>query len=468
VRILSSVFISVLAVFFLLVAPKYIPEKADVVIIGAGAAGMRAAMESQLYTDKIVLLEKMSYPGGNSNRASGGFNAALSTQDQMAYQRDTMEAGHFQGNESLIRIMIEHSGEALKWLQDQGADLSDRGLLAGHGHRRTFRPSGGSPVGREITSVLLRAVTKQGIDLRTENKALSITQKKNSLMVLVQNPTGREYRIRARSVIIATGGFGGNLEMVVRYNPKMKGFNTTNSPGASGDFINLTRDLPVKLVHLEDIQTHPTVEPDFGILITEALRGNGGILVNSQGLRFTDELAFREVLTRKIQEENEDFIWLIFDQGVRESLLSSEYYFEKELVWAGDTILTLAEKIALPETNLETTLQVWNESVRQGVDNLFQRQDLSVPLESPPYYAIKVTPGIHYCMGGLAINEQAQVLDTQDGTIAGLYAAGEATGGIHGKDRLGGNSLIDAMVFGEIAGREAALYALDRDISEDL
>ena len=170
-------------------------------------------------------------------------------------------------------------------------------------------------------------------------------------------------------------------------------------------------------------------------------------------------MAFREVLSQNILKQREGYAWLIFNQAVRESLQSSEYYFKAQLVHTGSSIQALADDISLPAPALEASVGRWNASVENGEDPDFQRGDLTVPLSNPPFYAIKVTPGVHYCMGGLAINTKSQVLDSQGHPVAGLYAAGEATGGIHGKDRLGGNSLTDAMVFGRIAGKEAAVYA---------
>jgi flavocytochrome c len=458
-RSLSAAFLIILCIFFIIIAPGYLPEKTDVVIIGAGAAGMRAAIESRKQTENIILLEKMSYPGGNSNKATAGFNAVVENDDLEHYIQDTREAGGYIGNSRLIRILCEKSSEALSDLKAMGADLEDRGLLAGHSRSRTYRPSGGSPVGREISSILYETVRKKDIDIRVENKALSISRSKQKLEVLVKNQTGKEYRIQADSVIIATGGFGGSPEMVARFNPDLGAFHTTNSASATGDFLTLTQNLPVQMIDLGEIQTHPTVEPEFSILITEALRGNGGILLNSRGLRFTDEMDFREELSKSILEQKDSFAWLIFDQSVRESLKSSEYYISNQLTREGDTIIELAEQLLIPSAVLSSSLEKWNESVNNAEDNEFYREDLRVPLETPPYFAIRVTPGIHYCMGGLAIDEKSRVLDINGTPLKGLYAAGEATGGIHGMDRLGGNSLTDAMVFGKIAGYEAALYA---------
>ena len=239
-RILTGLFIAVLIIFALIVSPMYIPEKTDVVIIGAGAAGMRAALESIEYSGKVIILEKMPYPGGNSNRATAGLNALSDPDDEQDYFRDTMEAGLNHGNPDLVRILVSRSGEELTWLRKIGADLSDLGLLAGHSRSRTYRPSGGLPVGREISTVLFNNVLSRGMDLRLENRALSLEYRGREILVTVENRSGREYSLKARSVVIATGGFGGNPRLVTRVNPELKGFNTTNSAGATGDFLKLT------------------------------------------------------------------------------------------------------------------------------------------------------------------------------------------------------------------------------------
>ena len=445
-----------LVLFSLFTLPGHLSENCDILIIGAGAAGMSAALESGHAYRKVIVLEKMSYPGGNSTKATGGMNAAINNEDREPYFRETLEAGMNKGTPELVRQMVNGSTGAVNWLMSLGADLSDRGLLAGHSESRSFRPFKGSPVGREVVNVLYTELRRQNIELRTDNIALSVEPRHSGFTVTVENQSGRVYRIRTKKLIIASGGFGGSPEYITRFNPGLKGFNTTNSPGATGDYIKLTESLNASIINLQDIQTHPTVEPDFGTLITEALRGNGAILVNQKGMRFTNELAFRDALTHKMLEQRGGSAWLVFDQGVRESLISSEYYFSQNFVVQSESPADLAEKLSLPEREFIETLDRWNSFYDSGEDEDFDRKDLPRSLKNPPYYAIKTAPGIHYCMGGLEIDERARVLDKEGKPIPGLYAAGEATGGIHGLDRLGGNSLTDAVVFGRIAGREAA------------
>ena len=201
---------------------------------------------------------------------------------------DVMASGHYENDPEMVKTMIEASGDALKWLTSIGADLSDVGILAGHSAARTYRPSGGQSVGGEIVRKLETYLATTSIDLRLENKATEILCDAGGAVcgVTVEDGYGRTYEIRTSSVVIATGGFGGSAEVFVRYNPNLKGYATTNTPGATGDFIELAEGVGAKLVNLEAIQTHPTVSTDYGVLITEALRGNGGILVNNQGAPF--------------------------------------------------------------------------------------------------------------------------------------------------------------------------------------
>ena len=199
------------------------------------------------------------------------------------------------------------------------------------------------------------------------------------------------------------------------------------------------------------------MEPDHGILITEALRGNGGILVDLMGRRFTDELAFRDILSARILERRNGTAYLVFDDRVRRSLSAAENYIQRNLVKSADTPEELAGKLGIDPPLFSGELESYNRIHRSGLDDPYGRSGLSIPLDTPPYYGIKVSPGVHYCMGGLAIDDHTRVLRDSDGkAIPGLYAAGEATGGIHGNNRLGGNSLADAVIFGRIAGREAA------------
>lgn len=439
------------------------PERTQVVVVGAGASGISAAIEAKQAGLSVVLLEKMPRIGGNSQWATGGINA-VDSQIQLAsksidsvdlFLADTLAAGHYRNDRRLAQILVEQSGEAVDWLTAIGADLTDIGRLAGSRVDRAHRPSGGAPVGSEVMRVLGEQVQLLGIDLRVENKVIELLHDESGSKVegvLVRNQEGREYEIMADAVVIASGGFGGSPERFVAYNPDLKGYKTTNHAGATGDYIDLVKDLPIDLVDMSMIQAHPTVEPNFGVLITEAIRGNGGILVNLEGDRFTDEMAFRDILSSVMRKQTEGESFLIFDESIRMGLSATDSYIRMDLVKKADSVESLASLLGIGENRLRRTIERYNGFVAGGADSDFGRRDLPVQL-APPFYAILVQPGVHYCMGGLPINEHAQVISRSGEPIEGLFACGEATGGIHGNNRLGGNSLVDAVIFGRIAGQ---------------
>lgn len=441
-------------------------ERADVVVIGAGASGMSAALEAESYGKDVILLEKMPYVGGNTFRATGGMNAAetdiqkdLGIEDSVeTFINDTLVSGHYENNETLVRLLAEESRIAIDWLTAKGANLSDVGLLAGHTISRTHRPTGGKPVGIEIVNVLKQEIDNSKVDLRLENKAIEILADSDQSVsgVKVVDKSGKHYTINSEHVIIATGGFGGSPETFVYYNQQLKGYQTTNSPSATGDFITLVEGLNVALRDMDYIQTHPTVSREYGVLITEAIRGNGGILVNNQGMRFADELKNRDFLSVDLLSQKDREVYLIFNEEIRKSLKASDDYIDMKIIQQSESLEALSEVIRVPKESLVETVNRYNEFVKTGYDEDFGRKSLMISLEEGPYYVVAVIPGVHYCMGGIVINEKAMVLNEDGQPIKGLYASGEATNGIHGQNRLGGNSLIEAIVFGRIAGKNAS------------
>lgn len=215
------------------------------------------------------------------------------------------------------------------------------------------------------------------------------------------------------------------------------------------------------MLQMEMIQIHPTVQQDtpHTYLIGEAVRGEGAILVDQQGVRFTNELGTRKIVSEQITALPEQAAYLIFDYGVKERVKAIDFYASKGLVVSAATPSELAKKLQLDPTVLADTLLQWNTAVETKKDVKFGRTTgMQRKLEKAPYYAIHVAPAIHYTMGGLHINEKAQVLDQAGNIIAGLFAAGEVTGGLHGNNRIGGNSIAETVVFGRQAGQQAAVY----------
>lgn len=444
-------------------------ESADIVIIGAGGAGLSAAVQAkQDGAENVVVLEKMPMVGGNTNRATGGLNAA-ETEQQKSKEiedsievmiKDTMKGGYEKNNPELVNKLANEAKDAVKWLVDNGADLSDVGRMAGATNYRTHRPTGGAAVGAHLVDTLKVAAEKENVDLRLWNEANEIVLDKDGKVAGVKatNKEGKEYTIDAKAVIIAAGGFSANQELVVKNKEDLKGFATTNHAGATGDGIVLAEGVGADLVDMKEIQTHPTVVPEKAVMVTEAVRGNGAILINKDGKRFTNELLTRDVVSKAILEQKDKVAYLFFDEGLRKSLKATEEYFNMGLVTEADSVEELADKLGVDKATMVETVSKYNAAVAAKSDAEFNRDDLPRQLNEGKVYAIPVTPAVHHTMGGIKINTNAEVIGTNGNVIEGLYAAGEVTGGVHGGNRLGGNALADIVVFGRTAGKEAAKY----------
>ena len=308
--------------------------------------------------------------------------------------------------------------------------------------------------------ILEENAKKLGADLRLETRAKKLLVDESGKIVGVEaeGPTGEKVTVNAKAVILASGGFGANLEMVTKYRPELEGFMTTNAKGALGDGILMGEEVGAATVDLEQIQIHPTVEMNTAALITEGLRGDGAILVNSNGQRFTDEVGTRDAVSAAEIKQPGSFAYLIVDQAMVDASNVIQGYIKKGYTTQGESYAALAEALQIDPTAFETTMNEWNAAVEAKTDSQFGRTSFASPLNTAPYYAIKVTPGVHHTMGGLKINSEAEVLTADGNKIPGLFAAGEVTGGVHGANRLGGNAVADFVVFGRIAGKQAASY----------
>ena len=440
----------------------------DTVVVGAGGAGMTAALEAKAAGMNVIIVEKASYSGGNTSRATGGMNAAeIKTQKALnvndtvdQFVKDTMAGGYNKNNEKLVRKMCEESSNAIDWLAEIGAPLTDLSFSGGATNKRIHRPEDGSGVGAFLVKAFNKNIEEKQIPVYYDTEATKIlTDDKGAAVGIEAKSEDKVYTINAKSVILATGGFGANEELYTKYKPQLKGYVTTNVSTITGDGIIMATEIGANTVDMEQIQIHLTVEQSTSLLITESVRGDGAILVNKSGVRFGDELRTRDVVSASIIEQEDSFAYLIFDQQLRDELKAVEKYIENGIVTTADSVEELAKKIGLDEKTLSTTVSTWNKAVADKKDAEFGRNtgmdhDISVG----PFYAIKIAPGVHHTMGGLEINEKAEVISKDGNAIPGLFAAGEVCGGIHGGNRIGGTAVTDIVVFGRIAGTTAADY----------
>jgi fumarate reductase flavoprotein subunit len=276
--------------------------------------------------------------------------------------------------------------------------------------------------------------------------------------VKVTLPDKSQKTIDAGAVILATGGFGASKDIIKKYRPDLVDYNTTNQPGATGDGIKLAEAAGAGLVDMDQIQVHPTVQQDtdHAFLIGEATRGEGAILVNGEGKRFVNELDTRKNVTNAINQLPEKSAYLILDTGIRAHVKAIEFYDHIGLVVHGNDIADLAKNINVDPENLAATVKTWNKAVSDQKDPEFGRATgMDRDIENGPFFAIHIAPAVHYTMGGVKINHDAQVLTDDGKVIPGLFAGGEVAGGLHGNNRIGGNSIAETVVFGRQAGQQS-------------
>lgn len=440
----------------------------DVVIVGSGGAGLTSAIQAYELGLSPVILEKMDKIGGNTNRASSGMNAAETfvqlnhhiVDSFQEFYDETFIGGGKQNNPELLKFFTEHGALAIDWLDQHGLKLDDLTITGGMKTMRTHRPSSLMPIGGYLVTELLKYVEKYQIPLFDNVKVVDILSE-NGQVTGIKAESDREIEIKTSAVILATGGFGAGKDLLAQYRSDLLNLRTTNQPGATGDGIKLAQKLGAQLVDMEQVQVHPTVQQDtpHAYLIGEAVRGEGAILVNNDGTRFVNELDTRKNVTQAIDDLGGTGAYLIFDTDIRKRVKAIEFYDHVGLVKTGQTLSQLAAEIKVDANELEKTVANWNQAVKVQQDSKFNRTTgMERDISDGPFFAIHIAPAVHYTMGGLKINDKTQVLNTDNKIIKGLFAAGEIAGGLHGNNRIGGNSIAETVVFGRQAGQQVYKY----------
>ena len=443
----------------------------DVVIIGSGGTGLSAAIQANELGMKVAVLEKEEELGGNTNRASSGMNAAETNVqlhhgviDNVAdFYHETYKDGGRLNDKDMLGYFVYHTAPAIDWLADHDIKLDDITITGGMSKKRTHRPASMAPIGGFLVKSLLKVVAQEDIPVFNKTKVTELRRADDGRVNGVKvDADGITKIINAKAVILATGGFGASKEYIKRFRPDLESYKTTNQPGATGDGLKLAENVGAELMQMNLVQVHPTVQQDnpHVYLIGEAVRGEGAILVNAEGKRFVNELNTRKIVSNAITALPEHSAYLILDQGIRDHVKAIEFYDKVGLVVHGETIEDLAKKINVDPSNLKQTVATWNQAVENHDDAEFGRTTgMDRGITNPGFIAIHIAPAIHYTMGGIHITPKTQVLDGNGDIIKGLFAAGEVAGGLHGNNRVGGNSIAETIVFGRQAGQQVALYA---------
>ena len=444
----------------------------DVVVVGAGGAGLTASVLATQQGQNVILLEKMPFVGGNSLRAEGGMNAAdtkveaelgLTDSTVENFVADTMAGGHQLNNIDLVTTMAENSAEAVDWLFSIDAPLTKVAATGGTSHKYLHKPDDGRPVGEYLVEKLKAQTEKLGIEVYVNTKATEILMENGQAVGVLAEDNEHSYTIHAKSVVLTTGGFGANFDLMASYDPSLANAVTTNHSGAQGDGILMAQAVGADTVDMEQIQLHPTVIQSDGTLVSESVRSHGAILVNAEGKRFTNDMDFRDKVSQAELKQPGAYAFIIFDQALVDEVALTQKFIDRGFAITGKTYEELARNMGFEGdavANFVNTMETWETYVAAGEDKDFGRSNVSmIDISTAPYYAIKIAPGIHHTMGGIKINTRAEVIDTDGSVIPGLFAAGETTGGVHGGNRVGGNAVCDFIVFGRIAGQSASDFA---------
>ncbi|CAJ0572377.1 unnamed protein product, partial [Mesorhabditis spiculigera] len=479
-----------------------------IIVVGAGLAGLSATLEALRDGQKVVLVEGEKNVGGNSAKASSGISACGTDAQEKAgiedsatlFQTDTLNAGDHENDESLVRLLVEHSEDAVRFLTEAGVDLSDVNLCGGHSVPRTHwipSPKEGrpTPVGLGIIKALYAKIQQYSEENPgkyteyLETKVLGLSSWNEYMVgVRVRLHNGTINEIDGKGIILATGGFTADKDseasLLLEFASDKAHLPTTNGAFARGDGVKMARAMGAQVIGMNKVQVHPTafIDPktpgdNTKFLAAEALRGKGALLLNSKGKRIGNELGRRDYLTGRINKECEKVESFQGGSGPHVAaimLMTDEmadafgrpafgfYANVKKFFTKYDDIKAFAAALGAPYTEVEKTIREYNaivEAEGKKKKDLFGKTvfPFAVALDKPVYAAL-VTPALHYTMGGLRIDRNAFVFNEfMDRSFKGLLAAGEVTGGVHGSNRLAGNSLLECVVFGRVAGRSASL-----------
>ncbi len=389
----------------------------DAVIVGSGGAGLSAAIALREYTDNFLLITECNLGQSNTMMAQGGIQIAIGTNDSVEkHFNDSFSGGNYKNDKELLLLMVSKGIEILKWLNDLGMDFDkvddtyDLKSCSGISEKRVL--SKGTETGRAILKVLISRIKRNSIKINTKTSLKSISKKKTFFLLKTYN-NGQETLMETKNVILCCGGKAKDFA-------KRHGLGTTNQHCSSFDFYPSLYGLNLKMRDEKSFQFHPACislnGPLLGVPVPETLLSLGGIFLDKNGRKIADTDLKRDVLSKKIMNAIKNNI------GVKDKFAYKSVYLD-----------------------LSEVFDNCSQDALKPFKNFFKK--LSYYGIEPKVDKIPVTPMVHYQNGGIVINTRCET------SIPGIYAAGEITGGVHGTNRLMGNSLLDILVFGDFAGK---------------
>jgi len=465
--------------------PQKWDQEYDVVVIGSGFAGLAAAIEAKRAGSSVVVLEKMPTPGGNSIINGGVISAAGSPLQEKAgikdspelLYKDMLKAGLNLNHPELARIAAEKSNEVVQWtINELGVKYHEKLVhMGGHAVPRAYSTEHRS--GGDIVRAELAKLKEMGVEVKTKQMLTRLFKDKDGRVKGVEIREGYKFpdansgalkAIKAKkAVVLATGGFSNDIIFRTIQNPMLtKDVDSTNHPGATAEALLEALRIGATPVQISWIQLGPWTSPDekgFGAAprFVQGVASAYGVWVDpATGKRFVNELADRKIRADAILKTGHPCITIGDAEGAKIS--GREDFIEKMMAKGVIKKFASLEELAaaynIPFKPFKETIDNYNSYVAKGKDEELGRYMAkdAKPLIHPPFYACRAWPKVHHTMGGVQINTKAQVVNLEHKSIAGLYAAGEVSGGVHGAVRLGSCAIVDCLVFGRIAGQSAA------------
>jgi len=464
-----------------------------VIVVGGGLAGLSTAHTVLEQGGNVIVIDKSSFLGGNSTKATSGINGAL-TKTQIskgiqdspeAFLKDTVLSAH-KGDPNgpvypLARVLTGESAPAVDWLIEKfGLDLSLVSRLGGHSFPRTHRGKERFP-GMTITYALMErleqiaAASPDRAQIITKARVVKLLTDASGVVVGVEYTKDGQTYSEQGPVVLATGGYGADFasdSLLGKYRPDLLNLPTTNGDHCTGDGIKLTLAIGGGVVDMERVQVHPTglVHPDepdakLKFLAAEALRGVGGLLLDADGNRFCNELGRRDYVSELMMKNKGPFRLILNGASSKEIEWHCKHYVGRGLMKRFTSGADVAREMGISEAHLRETFRKYNEVAKAGTDQYEKKFFQNVPYEMDDVFHVAiVVPVVHYCMGGVRTSALGEITRDDETPVPGLYAAGEVSGGVHGANRLGGSSLLDCVVFGRVSGRSVSSYLFQQTL----
>ncbi|MGL4895290.1 MAG: flavocytochrome c [Shewanella sp.] len=467
--------------------PVSFDDIVDVVVVGSGFAGMAAALQAREAGVSVMVIDKMPVFGGNSTINGGAMAVAGSALQKQAGIEDSVDAmvadmlraGRGMNDVEMLKLVCNGTAESCQWLIDYGVNWKPFVQhFGGHSVQRVLQTVESSGAG--IIRPLIKAARDKGVIMKNQTKLEGFVQDEAGRVIGVEvregfyfpnERTGKIRRIGARrGVIMATGGFGRDIEYRMMQSPELNSdLDSTNHAGATAEALKQMMLIGANPIHLDQIQLGPWASPDekgFGTASqfnTIATYPHGIVVDVRTGERFFNELADRKARADAIMTRRDEKGQPVYPIGFTNAAGASkaqtlDWGLKYKVISKAETLDELAAIYGMPAKALKAQVERWNEAVKTSIDKEFDRpMQEAIVLDQGPWYAVRMWPKVHYCMGGVKVNTQSEVLHlVSNKAIPGLYAAGEATGGIHGASRLGACAVAEGVVTGRNAGRNCA------------